>query len=171
MTVAPDSGQNPSPVVGTRAQAFVDYLQGEGLKVDVIEHEPTLDALTEGRVAGFEPEEVAKTVVLADEHGFILAVVTAADRLALAKVRRELSGRRGLRLATEGEMAVYLPMFEPGAIPPLGPMVPNAELVDLRLLAKPLVLVPAGDHTHSAVVDPRALVRLMGARAVDIRED
>jgi prolyl-tRNA editing enzyme YbaK/EbsC (Cys-tRNA(Pro) deacylase) len=155
----------------TRAQGFVDYLRGESLQVDLIEHDPTTSAYAEARAAGFSAEDVAKTVVLVGEAGILLAVVSAADRVSLAKVRAELGTEQPLRLATEEEMAEHLPMFEPGAIPPLGPIVPTAELVDTGLVGRTLVLVPAGDHSHSAVVDPRALVRLMDARVADIRED
>ena len=47
----------------------------------------------------------------------------------------------------------------------------RVELVDVRLLDYGHVLCPAGDHEHSLLVDPMDIVRVAGARSVDIRQD
>jgi hypothetical protein len=53
------------------------------------------------------------------------------------------------------------PGFEVGALPPLGPDLPPAEVVDVRLLYRERLLCSAGDHRHSLAIDPRDLVRVV----------
>ena len=50
-------------------------------------------------------------------------------------------------------------------------LIPPLELVDVRLLDYGHVLCPAGDHEHSLLVDPMDIVRLTGARSVEVRQD
>ena len=103
--------------------------------------------------------------------GYRFAVLAASDRLDLHKAADALDVRRhDLRLATEADMAADFSQYEVGAIPPIGPDTP-LELVDLRLLDYAHVLCPAGDHEHSLLVDPMDIVRVTGARSVDVRED
>ena len=65
-------------------------------------------------------------------------------------------------------MAAEFSAYEVGAIPPLGPDTP-AELIDLRLLDYGQVPCPAGDHEHPLLVDPADILRVAGARTVDLR--
>jgi len=62
---------------------------------------------------------------------------------------------RHLRLASEDEIAHEFPGFDVGAVPPFGPLVPAAEVIDRRLLAHRRILCPAGDHHHSVLLAPR----------------
>jgi len=112
-----------------------------------------------------------KTVVLHTPAGYRFAVLAASDRLDLHKAADALGVRRhDVRLATEADMAADFSQYEVGAIPPIGPDTPQ-ELVDLRLLDYAHVLCPAGDHRHSLLVDPMDIVRVTGARSVDVREN
>lgn len=95
----------------------------------------------------------------------------ADRRLDLGKLRRLLGASRTLGLATEAQIAADFPRLEVGAVPPFGPMVPAAEVIDERLLMHERVLCLAGDHRHSVLVDPRDIVRITAARTADISED
>ena len=109
--------------------------------------------------------------MLHTSDGYRFAVLAASDRLDLHKAADALDVRRhALRLASETDMAADFCKYEVGAIPPIGPDTP-LELVDLRLLDYAHVLCPAGDHEHSLLVDPMDIVRVTGARSVDVRED
>jgi prolyl-tRNA editing enzyme YbaK/EbsC (Cys-tRNA(Pro) deacylase) len=115
---------------------------------------------------------VAKTIVLHDGDVYVIAAISAADRLDLHKLRRCLvASKRRLRLASEEEIARDFPSLEVGAIPPFGPMVPAAEVIDSALAAHRRILCPAGDHRHSVLVDPREIVRITASRLADICED
>jgi prolyl-tRNA editing enzyme YbaK/EbsC (Cys-tRNA(Pro) deacylase) len=56
-------------------------------------------------------------------------------------------------------------------VPPFGPMVPAAEVIDRALLEQQRILCPAGDHRHSVLVDPREVVRITAASTADICAD
>jgi prolyl-tRNA editing enzyme YbaK/EbsC (Cys-tRNA(Pro) deacylase) len=156
-------------VVGTTR--LETYLRERGVRFDVIAHARTETATAEARAADIPAEQTAKTVLLRTPHGYRLAVVSASDRLDPQKAADALDlSRNQVRLATESDMAADFSSYAVGAIPPVGPDAP-AELFDRRLLEHSRVLCPAGDHEHSLLLNPADIVRLTGARTVDIRED
>ena len=147
------------------------YLRDRGVSFEVIAHPRSESAAAEARAAQIPQEQTAKTVVLQTSAGYRFAVIAASCRLDLDKAAEALEVRRGeLRFATEAEMAADFSHYEVGAIPPIGPDR-SLELVDVRLLDYGHVLCPAGDHEHSLLVDPTDIVRVTGARWVDIRRD
>ena len=154
---------------GGREQLQV-YLREHGVSFDVIEHARAESAAGEARAAQLPAEQTAKTVVLHAPAGYRFAVISGADRLDLHKAADALEvTRHELRLATEADIAADFPGYQVGAIPPLGPDTP-AELIDPRLLEYEHVLCPAGDHEHSLLLDPVELVRVTGARVIDLRQ-
>jgi Ala-tRNA(Pro) deacylase len=156
----------------TRSEAVVEFLRGERVDFELIEHAPTMSAVSEAHATHYPPDQFAKTIVLHDGLGYVIAAIPASERLDLHKLR-ELIGatRTQLRLATETEISRDFPSLEVGAVPPFGPMVPAAEVVDQGLLRQPRILCPAGDHRHSVLVDPRDVVRLTAAQVADICQD
>ncbi len=162
------TGSSPATA---RAAAIIEFLDGEGIRYEVIEHEPTMSAAAEARATSFAPDQVAKTVVLHDGRAYVIAAIPSSERLDLRKLRAVLGATRQLRLATESEIARDFPSLEVGAAPPFGPMVPAAEVIDRVLLEQDQILCPAGDHNHSALVDPRDVVRITAARIADICQD
>jgi len=164
--------QNPgSAAATTRVEAIVAFLDGEGVEYELIEHQPTMSAAAEASVTQHAPEQVAKTVVLHEGNAYVIAAIPASDRLDLHKLRERLGATRQLRFASEDEIARDFPSLEVGAVPPFGPMVPAAEVIDHRLLEQARILCPAGDHQHSVLVDPREVVRITAAVTADICQD
>jgi Cys-tRNA(Pro)/Cys-tRNA(Cys) deacylase len=165
------SESGPSAMTTTRVDAIVGFLEGAKVTYELIEHKLVMSAGAEARVAGQPPQTVAKTVLLHDGSVYVIAAISAADRLDLRKLRDLLGATRQLRLATEAEIARDFPSLEVGAVPPFGPMVPAAEVIDSALVEQPRILCPAGDHRHSVLVDPREVVRITAAKVADICED
>jgi Ala-tRNA(Pro) deacylase len=155
----------------TGIEAVTGHLDGAGVAYEVIEHEPTMSATAEAATTNRHASEVAKTVILQDGEGYVLAVVPASERIDLHKVRELLGASKALRLATEAEIGQDFPALEVGAAPPFGPMMPRAEVIDDRLLEAERVLCAGGDHRHSVLVDPRDIVRMTGAKTADISQD
>jgi len=155
----------------TRAEAIVDFLEGEGVDYELIEHEPTMSAAAEARTMHQSPEQVAKTIVLHDGSVYLIAAIPACERLDMHKLREVLGATRRLQLAGEDEIAREFPTLEVGALPPFGPMVPAAEVIDSALLEQARILCPAGDHRHSVLVDPQDVVRITGASTAYICQD
>lgn len=145
------------------------YLRDHGVSFRVIEHLRSESAAAEARAAALPEEQTAKTVVLHTPGGYRFAVIAACDRLDLHKAAAALAvSRHEIRFATEADMAGDFPAYQVGAIPPLGPHTP-VEVIDPRLLDYEHVLCPAGDHEHSLLLDPADIVRVTGARTVDLR--
>ena len=116
-------------------------------------------------------ETVVGEDVLRTPGGYRFAVIRASDRLDLHKAAAALGvNRHDVRFASEADMAADFPTYDVGAIPPIGPDTP-AELIDPRLLDYRQVLCPAGDLEHSLLVDPLDIVRVTGARTLELRQD
>jgi Ala-tRNA(Pro) deacylase len=155
----------------TGVAAITDFLEGQRVGYALIEHPPTMTAAAEAEATERPKHQVAKTVVLQDRGGYVLAVIPASERLDVHKLRELLGASKALRLATEEEMGADLPEIEVGATPPVGPMLPRAEVVDRRLLEEDRILCPAGDHRHSVLLDPREVVRIADAKVADVCEE
>ena len=158
-------------LTNTHAAAVAEFLDGQGVAFDVVEHPHTVRASAEAAATGRSPEQFGKTIVLQDGARYGLVVIPASERLDLHKVRDLLGAGASLRLATESEIAGDFPVVEVGAVPPVGPGLPMAELVDRRLLAHPRILCAGGDHRHSIALDPHDLVRLTDARVADLCQE
>ena len=165
------ASQGERGVSMSRADSIARFLEHARVAYELVEHEPAMSAAAEARVAGRSPDEVAKTVVLHDGDAYVLAAIPASRRLDLHKLRELLGATRQLRLASEEEIAREFPAFEVGAVPPFGPVVPAAEVIDRALVAHERILCAAGDHRHSVLLDPREIVRITAAATADISED
>jgi Ala-tRNA(Pro) deacylase len=158
-------------VTSTRHHAIVEFLNGAGIAFELLEHDPTMSAAAEARATSRPQDEVAKTVVLHDGSAYVIAAIPASYRLDLHKLRAVLGATRRLQLADEDQIAQSFPSFEVGALPPFGPIVPAAEVIDIALTQHERILCPAGDHRHSVLIDPHDVVRITKARTADICED
>ena len=148
--------------------AVTTFLESEGVGYEVLEHRPTFSAAAEARASGAEPREAAKTLALHDRGGYRMAVIPATHRLDLHRTRELLGGTTHLRLATEEELERDFPMFDVGAMPPLGPMMPMPEIIDVHLLYMDRIVCAGGDHRHSLRIDPRDLVRVCEPRVASL---
>jgi Ala-tRNA(Pro) deacylase len=150
--------------------AVTAFLESQGVRYEVVEHRPTFSAAAEARASGTEPREAAKTLALHDRDGYRMAVIPATHRLDLHRVRELLGATSHLRLATEAELERDFPMFDVGAMPPLGPMMPMPEIIDVHLLYHDRILCAGGDHRHSLHLDPRDLLRVCEPRVASLCE-
>jgi Ala-tRNA(Pro) deacylase len=120
------------------------HLADQRVEYDVIAHAPSWTSQETASKAHIPGQCLAKSVLLEDDQGYVLAVVPADSRVDLGELHR-LTHRR-LGLASELEL---VPLFEDcdlGAIPPLGPVYGLETLVDDSLAEQPDVYFEAGDH-------------------------
>jgi len=167
MTSSPSS----AAVSPTHFEAVTQFLTGVGIRHQLIEHEPVISAAAEARATHEPPDRVAKTIVLHDGSAYVIVAIPASERLALGKLRQLLGATRRLQFASEQQIARDFPAMEVGAVPPFGPMVPAAEIIDVALLRHEQIVCPAGDHRHSVLVDPQDVVRITAARTAAICQD
>lgn len=162
------------PSAATGAAAVTEHLDARGVPYEVIEHAETFSAVAEAIAARVDPAAAGKTLVLHDHGGYSLVVVPANRHVDLGRVRAALGATSHLRLATEAEMARDFPIYEVGAVPPLGPHLPAVEIVDIRLLELERGLFAAGDHRHSVLMPIRDMLQMTEPRVADVcqgRED
>src|SRR5918992_922043 len=146
--------------------AVTAFLEAEGVRHEVVEHRPTFSAAAEARASGADVREAAKTLALHDRDGYRMAVIPASHRLDLHRTRELLGASSHLRLATEAELEADFPMFDVGAMPPLGPMMPMPEIIDVHLLYhEHIERAGRGQQADGALVDRDRAVR--AAEGVD----
>ncbi|HUN78580.1 MAG TPA: hypothetical protein VMU32_06660 [Solirubrobacteraceae bacterium] len=83
------SSEVPAGAVTPRhADAIAGFLEGAGVAFELVEHEPTIRGPAKAHAAHMPPEQVAKTVVLRDGGAYVIAAITAVDRLDPREVVR-----------------------------------------------------------------------------------
>ncbi|HCU54364.1 MAG TPA: hypothetical protein DIC36_08850 [Gammaproteobacteria bacterium] len=126
------------------AQSVELFLKERDVDYDLVRHPRTVTSLRTAEMAHVPGTQVAKSVLLEDETGFLIAVIPATHRLDLGKLRQQL--RRPIVLAVEREVAKVFPDCERGAIPAIGPAYRVETVIDDHLLAQTDVYFEAGDH-------------------------
>jgi Ala-tRNA(Pro) deacylase len=138
---------------------------------EVLSHRRTERAAEEAKALEINPEEVAKTIVLVGAEGRARVVVPASERIDLRKTREALGDGKDVRLASESELADAYPMFELGAVPPLGGPTEDRVLVDPRVAKRESIVFEAGSHGESLRMRTADLLELAGARIADVCRD
>ena len=127
------------------AAQLSDYLARQGTKYEVHTHEHSRTSAETARCANLPASQLAKSVILEDETGCVMAVVPA-DRIVMLGEFARLLGRNKLRLAQEERVAQLFEGCEPGAIPAIGMAWGIPTIVDDELESNEVVYVEGGDH-------------------------
>jgi Ala-tRNA(Pro) deacylase len=120
------------------------YLDSHGVKYEVVPHPPSRSSLESARAARVPGERLAKSVLLEDERGYVMAVLPASRRISLRDLEEQLE--RHLELASESELSELFRDCEVGAVPPVGAAFGIPTVVDDSLMNAPDVYFEAGDH-------------------------
>ena len=120
------------------------FLDSHNLSYEVIQHPHTSSSEETADAAYIWGDQLAKSVVLEDERGYVMAVLPASHRVDLKKLRRKM--HRKLELTTETELAEIFRDCEIGAVPPLGAAYGVPVVYDDRLRKLGAVYFEGGDH-------------------------
>ena len=104
-------------------------------------------------------EQLAKSVLLQDANGYLIALLPSTRKLDLGKLRHHLD--RMVQLAVEQDVERIFSDCERGAVPALGNAYDVVTIVDDTLLTQPEIYFEAGDHeelVHMSGRDFRALM-------------
>jgi len=134
-------------------QTVLSYLSANNARFDIVDHRRTITARDAATVSHVPAAQMAKAVVLRDEHEHPLVAVLASNRHVQIEKLERLTGHR-LQLAGESWIAPHFKDCELGAVPALGLAYGVATIVDESLEQLDEVYFEAGDH--------RELVHLMG---------
>lgn len=121
------------------------YLDEHGAHYEVCTHDPTHTSAETARYANVSPNQLAKSVLLEDDVGCMMAVIPT-DRSVMLGLLSEMLGRKGLRLCDEGRLAMMFGDCERGAVPPVGMAWGVDTIVDDELEANDVIYMEAGDH-------------------------
>lgn len=138
-----------------------NFLASKGASYNVVFHEPTMTSRQTARAAHIPAGCLVKSVILEDEHGYLMAVVPADCKVRVAELERQL--RRHLRLASEEEVSRLFADCERGAVPPLGVAYGMPTVIDDGIDSTAEVYFEGGDH--------QVLVHMRGEQYTELMKD
>ncbi len=143
----------------TVAITLQDYLDRLGIDYELVEHPYSISGLDTAEKAHIPAEKLAKSIMLEDEGGYLMAVCSASRRIKLGELYREINRR--LEFVNESELADVLGDCVLGAVPPTGDLYEMDVVVDMELFMQPDVYFEAGDHEDLVHVSAEAFQQLM----------
>ena len=121
------------------------YLEQRGARYEICAHEHSRTSAETARSAHVRPNQLAKSVILEDDQGCVMAVIPADKALMVGELARIL-GRNELRLADESRIATLFEDCDLGAVPPVGMAWGIETIVDDELEGSDVVYMEGGDH-------------------------
>jgi Ala-tRNA(Pro) deacylase len=135
------------------------YLEDSDIDYDVTRHTRSATSREAAKTAGVPGDQLAKSVILEDDQGYLMAVVPATRHVRLGKLSRQLG--RHLGLATEQELRTVFSDCELGAIPPVGEVYHMEVIMDDSLSTCSDIYFEGGDHVDLIHVRQDDFQRLM----------
>lgn len=141
------------------SDTLLNYLNARGIAFGKLRHRHTESSINSAHAAHIPEDQLAKSVILEDDQGYVMAVIPANAHVKIAELNRLLDRKMGL--ATEVEL---LPLFsdcELGAIPPVGQAYGIETIVDEGLDGCSNVYFESGNHTDLIHMKGKAFQELM----------
>lgn len=142
------------------AMTIAEYLADHDVAYDVLTHPHTGSSGESAQASHVSGSRLAKSVVLEDEHGYLMVVLPANRQVDLGELHRLMN--RSLGLATEGELGALFSDCEIGALPAIGPAYGIETLVDDTIAEQPDIYFEAGDHEQLIHVTAEGFSALLG---------
>lgn len=136
-----------------------ETLQQSGLDYDTLSHVHTHSSLHTAHAAHIPEEQLAKSVVLEDDLGYVVAVIPANSHVKIRELNKLLN--RSMGLTTEANIASLFSDCETGAIPPLGLAYGLQTIVDNDLDECSDVYFESGNHEELVHMRGDAFSQLM----------
>ena len=127
---------------------------------DVLLHAHTTNSGETAECSHIPGGQLAKSVVLQDDFGYLMVVVPASRHVDLGELHRVLN--RNLGLALESDLGRLFHDCEIGALPALGPAYGVETIIDDALAEQPEVYFEAGDHEQLIHVSAEVFESLLG---------
>ena len=141
------------------ARTVKGFLDSHQLKYEILQHPHTSTSSETADAAYIWQDQLAKTVLLEDEMGYVLAVLPASHRVDLHRLCRKLG--RELHLADEAELGEIFRDCEVGAVPPLGDAYGIPVVYDDHLSQLGGVYFEGGDHEDLVYLRGEDFMRLL----------
>jgi Ala-tRNA(Pro) deacylase len=126
------------------------FLTDRGVDFQLIDHPATYDAQRFAQAVHTPGRDVAKTVLLRAEKGyvFVVAVLPADKQVDFDKAAKVLGGGT-LELASEAEIGKHCPDCETGVLPPFGSQYGMKTMVDRSLCEDDEIVFEANTHREA----------------------
>jgi Ala-tRNA(Pro) deacylase len=141
------------------ARSVHEFLKSHDVDYELVEHPRSVSSMRTAQAAHIPGERLAKSVLLEDDKGYLMAVIPSTHHVDLGKLHRQLNRRVGL--AIEQEVAELFGDCDRGAIPAIGAAYRVDAVVDDALLQQPDVYFEAGDHEALVHMSGREFSLLM----------
>ncbi|MFL5952526.1 MAG: aminoacyl-tRNA deacylase [Gaiellaceae bacterium] len=128
--------------------------------------EGTATAREAARAIGCDLSQIVKSLVFVCDGAYVLVLVPGDRRADEEALSRAVSAAE-VRVARPEEV-VRATGFEPGAVAPFPRGAVTDTLMDTSFFAHEIVWIGAGSSSHMASLRPPELLRLAGARALDV---
>ena len=123
-----------------------NYMENTGMDYAVLAHPHSNTAMQTAELAHVPGDRLAKSVILEDDRGYLMAVIPSTHYVELGVLHRQLD--RMVGLATEDELGELFRDCELGAVPPVSEAFGMDVIIDDSLHDCPEVYFEAGDHIH-----------------------
>lgn len=122
------------------------YIEDHNVDYDVMHHPLTHCSQETAQVMHIKGNKLAKSVILEDDTGYVMAVLPSTHRLN----RNALNSitHRDLQLTTEKDLQTLFNDCEVGAVPVTAEAYGMEWVVDKALLEQEEVYFEGGDHEH-----------------------
>lgn len=135
------------------------YLVQHEISYDKLPHRYSVTSMNTALAANIPGNELAKSVVLEDDDGYVMAIIPATRHVKIRELNRLLNRKVGL--ATENELQELFKDCDLGAIPPIGEAYGMKTIVDYSLDDCPDVYFESGNHEELIHVTADAFRKLM----------
>lgn len=125
-----------------------EYLKQRNVPFHHIHHSATMDASRLAQELGVPGKQVAKTVLLRSDDGYVIAVVPSTRHVDCDAMRALLGARR-IQLATESEAGELFPDVEYGVVPPFGSQYGVRTVLDVHLAACESIVFKGATHEEA----------------------
>ena len=142
----------------TIAPTLQQYMDEQGIRYELVPHEPTLSALGSAHAGHIPGDRLAKAVVLSDDSRYTLAVLPASHHLQLSDLRAELG--QEVHLASEPEAADVFRDCALGAVPAVGTCYGLDVIIDNSIDPQRELYFEGGDHATLVHVNGAEFARL-----------
>jgi len=135
------------------------YLDNQQIDYELLAHSPTHCSSEILRKTGIPGTKLAKSVVLEDARGYVMAVIPADHKLQIDRISHMLG--RKLFLTPEDELPQLFGDCQMGAIPACGAAYGLETVWDDTLAEQPDIYFEAGDHRQLVHMDGAQFQRMM----------
>lgn len=147
---------------------ILSHLDKNKIKYGIIKHKTVYTAYDLAQTLVKKMNEIAKTLIVKVDKGYVLVVLPAHLRVDLGKVKKLLKAK-SVELAPEKVMEKVFKV-KPGAITPFGSLHKAEVLIDKALLKTKEAIVSAGSFTDSLRLKVKDLQKLEGATLADLAQ-